>query len=254
MNLGFDTDITSKYSNNSQKIRVMTENWVLQNMFCPICGNLYLQKIKNNKPVADFYCDRCGEQYELKSKKNKLGKIINDGAYNTMIERISDNCNPNFLFLTYNNTAVNDFMFIPNHFFTPSIIIKRKPLSDSARRAGWIGCNINLEPIPNSGKIYIIRDGIEINKNAITEQYNKTKALLTTNIENRSWLLDVLTCVDKIKTTGFCLSDVYQFENVLKEKHPNNNFIKDKIRQQLQLLRDKGYIEFSSRGNYKKLL
>jgi len=36
-------------------------------------------------------------------------------------------------------------------------------------------------------------------------------------------------------------------------KYPNNNFIKDKIRQQLQLLRDKGILEFTSRGNYRKL-
>ena len=40
----------------------------------------------------------------------------------------------------------------------------------------------------------------------------------------------------------------------LKNKHPENNFIKDKIRQQLQNLRDKGFIEFTSRGNYKKIL
>ena len=32
----------------------------------------------------------------------------------------------------------------------------------------------------------------------------------------------------------------------------NNNFIKDKIRQQLQVLRDKGMIDFMSRGKYKK--
>ncbi|MBL7991777.1 MAG: restriction endonuclease, partial [Candidatus Kapabacteria bacterium] len=31
-----------------------------------------------------------------------------------------------------------------------------------------------------------------------------------------------------------------------------NNFIKDKIRQQLQVLRDKGIIEFVSRGIYQK--
>jgi type II restriction enzyme len=45
---------------------------------------------------------------------------------------------------------------------------------------------------------------------------------------------------------------MYAFENNLKAKYPNNNFIKDKIRQQLQLLRDKGLIEFIGRGKYKK--
>ena len=46
---------------------------------------------------------------------------------------------------------------------------------------------------------------------------------------------------------------MYSFEKYLKEKYPNNNFIKDKIRQQLQFLRDKGLIEFKSRGTYKKI-
>ena len=38
-----------------------------------------------------------------------------------------------------------------------------------------------------------------------------------------------------------------------KSKYTNNNFIKDKIRQQLQVLRDQGIIEFNGRGNYKKI-
>ena len=55
-----------------------------------------------------------------------------------------------------------------------------------------------------------------------------------------------------IPTETFSLDDVYKFESQLKLKYPNNNFIKDKIRQQLQLLRDKGIIEFLNRGLYKK--
>lgn len=47
---------------------------------------------------------------------------------------------------------------------------------------------------------------------------------------------------------------MYQFKEVLKLKYPDNDFIKDKIRQQLQLLRDKGLIEFKTRGNYKKII
>ena len=43
------------------------------------------------------------------------------------------------------------------------------------------------------------------------------------------------------------------FEDELKKKHPDNNFIKDKIRQQLQYLRDKGFIEFVTPGHYKKI-
>ncbi|MDX1786848.1 MAG: hypothetical protein R3205_01985 [Psychrobacter sp.] len=52
---------------------------------------------------------------------------------------------------------------------------------------------------------------------------------------------------------NFSLNQVYAFADLLKLKHPENNHIKDKIRQQLQVLRDKGIIEFTGRGQYRKL-
>jgi len=60
-------------------------------------------------------------------------------------------------------------------------------------------------------------------------------------------------CVDLIKNETFALEEIYKFEQKLKSKYPNNKFIKDKIRQQLQILRDKGVVEFIGRGNYKKV-
>ena len=39
---------------------------------------------------------------------------------------------------------------------------------------------------------------------------------------------------------------------MLAGKHPDNHHIKDKIRQQLQMLRDNGIIEFIGRGHYRK--
>ena len=63
-----------------------------------------------------------------------------------------------------------------------------------------------------------------------------------------------MKCVDLINKDTFTLDDVYKFESKLKLKYPKNNFIKDKIRQQLQQLRDKGIIEFIGRGNYKKII
>ncbi|MFI3240509.1 MAG: DpnI domain-containing protein [Bacteroidales bacterium] len=170
MNLHFDLNLTKSYHSNSQRARVLTENWIKENLFCPICGANKLSQFKNNSPVADFYCENCNEQYELKSKENKRGNIgreIVDGAYSTMIERINSQHNPNFLFLTYSNNSVNNLIIIPNHFFTPDIIEKRKPLNDNARRAGWVGCNINIETIPNSGKIYRVNQGVEIYKDDV---------------------------------------------------------------------------------------
>lgn len=52
----------------------------------------------------------------------------------------------------------------------------------------------------------------------------------------------------------FSLNDIYSFENFLKSKHPNNNNIRDKIRQQLQFLRDKGMVKFiDNQGHYMRI-
>lgn len=58
--------------------------------------------------------------------------------------------------------------------------------------------------------------------------------------------------MNRIEGRDFTLEQMYKFEDVLSNKHPDNNHIKDKIRQQLQILRDKGILEFRGRGHYKK--
>jgi type II restriction enzyme len=254
MDLKLNLKLAEGYTNNSQIARVLTENWVKLNSYCPSCGEKSLTDYENNRPVADFHCNKCAEEYELKSKAGKLTNTITDGAYDTMISRITSDTNPNFFFLTYDKSfAVNNFIIIPKQFFTPEIIIKRKPLADTAKRAGWIGCNIDISKVAELGKIFLINDSKIINPEQVQIAFNKTTFLRDKNIESKGWLLDILTCIDSIPNKEFNLNQVYAFESILKEKHPNNNFIQDKIRQQLQVLRDKGIIEFNGRGNYKKI-
>lgn len=88
MNLFFDTKLADGYTSTSQKIRVLTEDWVNRQIYCPNCGHLDIDKYGNSKPVADFFCSNCKEDYELKSKKDSIGLKIVDGAYRTMIERL----------------------------------------------------------------------------------------------------------------------------------------------------------------------
>lgn len=255
MNIFFDLSKAKGYNNNSQIARVLTESWVKDNSYCPNCGESYLNEYKNNKPVADFYCNNCFEQFELKSKKgNKIGRKIVDGSYLTMIKRITSDENPNFFFLTYDNIKwqVNNFLIIPKHYFSSDIIEKRNPLSENARRAGWIGCNINLTRIPESGRIFLIKNSKEIPKEKVHSKWKQTDFLKTKKGDSKGWIIDILNCVDSINRDTFSLDDIYSFESTLKVKYPNNNFIKDKIRQQLQLLRDKGIIDFVARGIYRK--
>jgi type II restriction enzyme len=253
MDLIFNTKLAEGYTSASQKIRVLTENWVDSSIYCPNCGNLEIENYPNNKPVADFYCSGCNEDYELKSKKDTIGTKIVDGAYSTMIQRLQSSHNPNFFLLNYNVTdySVKNFFVIPKHFFVPDIIEKRKPLASTARRAGWVGCNILLQSIPQTGKIFYIRNGQIEPKERVLSEWQKTLFLREeTEISAKGWLLDVMRCIEKLHKANFTLDDMYSFEKELQKLHPENMHVKDKIRQQLQILRDKGYLDFVSRGKY----
>lgn len=255
MNFYFDTSLAENYKSNSQKIRVMSETWVGKNIFCPICGNPHISNLDNNMPVSDLQCDYCGEIYELKSKQGKIGNKINDGAYATMLERINSSSNPDLFVMSYSKDyQVTDLILIPKFFFVESIIEKRKPLAPTARRAGWVGCNIVFGDVPTQGRIRIIENQKVYDTKEIVENYAQIKRLQTNNLESRGWLMDVLNCVNEINTSDFLLQDVYAFVEQLQEKHINNHNIEAKIRQQLQILRDKGFIEFTTRGHYRKII
>jgi type II restriction enzyme len=254
MNLDLRTQSASAYTSVPQKIRVMTEAWVGKSIFCPSCGNPELSPQKNNAPVSDFCCNSCKEEYELKSKKDSLGKKIVDGAYSTMISRLADSNNPSFFFLNYEarSLQVKNFIVIPKHFFVPEMIEERKPLAGTAQRAGWIGCNILLGNIPDSGKIFFIKNGKIESNETVLSSWKKTVFLKEEKkLSAKGWLVDVMRCAERVGRQDFTLDDMYRFEAELSLLHPENNHVKDKIRQQLQVLRDKNYLEFVSRGKYR---
>ncbi len=256
MELNFDTAAMEGYHSAAQAARVLTEKWVTDNMFCPRCGRTHISRFPNNRPVADFYCPDCGNEYELKSKGGALGHKVVDGAYGTMIKRMIGQETPDFFFMSYSKKSlrVTDFLLIPKHFFVPGVIEKRKPLAATARRAGWVGCNILLDQIPEQGRIQIIAGGDVKKRDEIVEKVARSVRLMVRDIQARGWLLDVLNCINQIRGDVFSLADVYAFEGLLGQKHPQNHNIRPKIRQQLQLLRDRGFIEFMGDGLYKKVV
>jgi hypothetical protein len=67
------------------------------------------------------------------------------------------------------------------------------------------------------------------------------------------WKRDVFNILDSIDHPLFSLEQVYKYERQLKLLHPQNNNVRDKIRQQLQYLRNLGLLEFYAPGKYRKL-
>ena len=247
-----DTALSVNYTSNSQKIRVMSETWTENNIFCPNCGSV-LESYKNNRPVADFYCKKCYEDFELKSKNGKIGKKVGAGSYQKMIERLNSSENPNFFFLSYlkQDYSINDFFVVPKHFFVEGIIEKRKALSENAKRAGWVGSNILFYKIPNSGKIYYIENGCSFSKNDVLKKWKHTDFLKKINKNSlKGWILDVMNCIESLDKEDFELDEIYAFVENLEILHPENKNIKAKIRQQLQFLRDKKYLTFLGNGKY----
>lgn len=255
MDLYLNRELAAKYRSKSQIARVLTEAWISDNMYCPRCGNDRIEHFPNNKKVADFFCPKCGSEYELKSKSGSMERKIANGAYDTFVQRITSNTSPDFLILNYSmeKLYIRNLWFIPKHFFVPNIVEKRKPLPNTARRAGWIGCNIYFDKIPKQGQIGIICNRIPIAKNDVIAQVQDMSFFDTDNISTRSWIVDILYCINKIPKTIFSLEDVYQFESWLASQHPANHNIRPKVRQQLQILRDNNIIEFLGNGLYKKL-
>jgi hypothetical protein len=251
--LGFEESHTA-FESGSQQARVWTERWVADWMFCPNCGAARLNQFPANSPVADFFCGTCSDQFEVKSKNaTSFGRRVADGAYATKIERLKSKTNPNLLLLGYDKAAkaVHSACIVPKHFFVPDIIQKRKPLAETARRAGWVGSNIFLNLVPDSGRIFILRNGVEEPREAVLAKWQQTLFLRDTNVEARGWVIEVMKVVEAIRRPEFELSDVYAFEARLSAIYPGNNNVRPKIRQQLQVLRDNGYLEFTGRGRYR---
>ena len=255
MNLQLNIADARGYRSSSQIARVITESWVEKNSFCPRCGKTKLERFQNNQPVADFYCGDCKAEYELKSKKDLFALKIVDGAYDMMIRRINSDNNPHFFLLNYSssNLQIVNYLVIPNHYFVNDVIEKRKPLKENARRAGWVGCNILIRNIPSSGRIYLVKNQNIEAKQTVLENWSKTSFLAKQRLESRGWTIEIMKIVEQFGRKNFDLKDVYAFENFLKDKFPKNRFIRPKIRQQLQILRDKHLLEFLGDGKYKKI-
>jgi len=73
----------------------------------------------------------------------------------------------------------------------------------------------------------------------------------TIDIKPGGWTHDVLDVVDSLQKSSFTLAEVYESEGKLAKRHPRNHFVRDKIRQQLQVLREVGVLAFLGDGQYR---
>jgi type II restriction enzyme len=218
------------------------------------------------------------------------------------LNAVREDRTPNLLLMRYALATweIRDLLLIPSFMFSESAVIKRKPLAATARRAGWVGCNIALNRVPAEARIALVitrssgrepapspsRESREsqsrltsaatiiVPPEEVRAKYKRVKPLKDISVTQRGWTLDVLNIVRRLcdrssgresahfipsslsrltsAATGiFTTADVYAFERELEKLHPDNRHVRDKIRQQLQILRDLGLLLHVERGLWR---
>jgi type II restriction enzyme len=254
LRLEFDTGLAEGYRSASQRARRLSEGWFGTCMYCASCGAAPLGSFANNARANDFFCNACGANFELKSGQRRFGPTVPDGAFATMIARLErQGGGPHLALLRYcpEALAVRDLFLVPACFLTRAMILPRKPLGEGARRAGWVGCNIRIADLPAAGRIAVVMDGTPLPKADVVRNVGRATAV-EGNLAARTWLLETLRLVERLKAE-FTLADLYAFEPELRGRFPENRNIRPKLRQQLQRLRDAGFLAFLGDGRYRRL-
>ena len=150
----------NNWKSESRIIGEACENYVKNKIKCIRCNNNNFEKYKTNEKSKDLFCLDCSQKYQIKAKcvtQKQVNNIINKnqfktigGQYSTTINNISENID--YLIILYEKTSyqIKNILYIKNEYINTECIIPRKPLSLTAKRAGWQGCNIifnNLEII-----------------------------------------------------------------------------------------------------------
>ena len=257
MNITLDPSIAINYKSLSQKARVITEHWGTANLFCPACASDRLEPRRPNEPVADYLCPNCTARYQLKRTSGAFGGSVTNSAYQPKMDAIQSGRVPHYAFLRYSSQRwmVTDLFIVPGYFFTPAVIQERPPLRSTARRHGWIGSNILLRALPTDARVTVISGEQALAPEDVRNAWRQFAFLGSGENAKGGWGADTLMCVREMQratgASGFSLQDFYRaFEGRLADLHPENQNVQAKIRQQLQVLRDNGVLQFLSDGHY----
>jgi type II restriction enzyme len=171
------------------------------------------------------------------------------------MNRILDGSAPTLMMLERNDQwKIENLTAIHHLFLTPNVLAERKPLSLTARRAGWVGCNIRLDQIAQDARIRVVRDGRPCEPRLVRSAFRRFDDLKEIAPVARGWTTMTLRIIRSLKTDEFSLEALYAKEESFREAYPDNNNVRAKVRQQLQVLRDLGYVRFIGRGKYRLLI
>lgn len=252
MDLTCDLSLAEGYKSASQKARVLSEGWFAKNAYCLACDADEVKQTKANTGATDFVCPKCSHRYELKAFERRPTGSLVDGAYDSMMQRIRSGTAPTLCLMERTKDwEIRALTAVHSSFLVPLVIEKRPPLAPSARRAGWVGCNIRLDQIASDGEVDVVDEGVAQPVGDVRRKFQRFLPLAKKNAEQRGWTLLTLRMVRALGKLSFSLHEMYALEDQFAKAYPQNRHVRDKIRQQLQVLRDLDVLEFVGRGEYR---
>ncbi|MDP9430884.1 MAG: hypothetical protein M3Q47_19405 [Actinomycetota bacterium] len=135
-----------------QSLGALGEAHVARSVRCPGCKRTErtLRTLPPNFKCADVVCDFCGYLLQVKTKSVK-GPLpsacpakIPGAAWGPQKERMDAGVYFSLFVVLVNDAGDLATFFLPRDLQTPEMFVERKPLSPTARRAGWTGFTIDV--------------------------------------------------------------------------------------------------------------
>ena len=253
MELKCNPEIAAHLSSASQRTRVITEDGFSRFGYCLKCDSNTLTQTRAGTICQDFYCPKCEQPYELKSAKRAHTNIVQDGGYDSMMETICGENVPALMLMHYSpQWCVQGLVAIHPVFLIPDVVMKRaKPhIRPKTGKEYWM-CKLNLSSVPDDGKITLISNGIVRPHVEVRRQFQESARFETLPVTKRGWVALVLATVRKIGKMRITNADLFSHEESMHAIFPGNSHVRDKIRQQMQVLMRLGYVERTAPGEYR---
>ena len=142
----------NKWKSESRIVGEACEYYIKNNMKCVRCNENNFEKCKTNEQSKDLICISCNQKFHITGKsatpkhvnniKNKNVFNTIGGEYSTTLKNVDEQID--YLIILYEKQSykILNVLYIKNENINSNCIIPRKPLSTTAKRAGWQGCNI----------------------------------------------------------------------------------------------------------------
>jgi type II restriction enzyme len=136
-----------------QELGALGEKLVVQHCACPRCKRARtLKTLPTNFKCADVICDFCGYLGQVKAHTCADGRTppakLPGAAWGPQQERMASGIYfPLFLVLVARSGDRFSIHYLSADLQTPDLFLERKPLSESARRAGWQGFHYHLDSL-----------------------------------------------------------------------------------------------------------